>query len=61
MSIPTPVCPECMVDARRQKCMWELGPAGCARFAVLDEYRKRRKRANWLARKKRRKGKRGDR
>lgn len=36
-----PLCPDCKIDARRPKCLWELG-AACPRHAVLDAWRKRK-------------------
>ena len=35
--IGEPKCPEGCGDARRPKCMWEMG-AGCPRHAILDPW-----------------------
>jgi hypothetical protein len=32
-----PKCPECKSDARRQKCMWEMG-GGCPRHLVNEKW-----------------------
>lgn len=38
MAEVVPLCPECGTDARRGKCLWELG-GDCPRHAVLRAWK----------------------
>lgn len=39
-----PKCPECGAKVGRPKCLFELGPAGCPRFDLMDEWQERKRR-----------------